>query len=182
VAERRSERLAQIVGAARALLEERGPDALTMRSVAETLGIRAPSLYKHVPDKADLETAIVADGLAEMADVHAAAIAGHPDPLLALAQTYRAWALHHPHLYRLMTAKPLDRDRLPEGLEDRAAAPIVDACGGDPDRARAAWAFAHGMVSLELADRFPPDADLGAAWSAGIDAYRPMEVSADPPR
>ena len=71
-----------------------------------------------------------------------------------------------------MTNRPLDRDRLPEGVEAGAAAPLVQACGGDPDRARAAWAFAHGMTSLELADRFPADADLDAAWRAGLAAFR----------
>ena len=39
-----------------------GPDALTMRRLAERLGIRAPSLYKHLPDKAALEAAIIATG------------------------------------------------------------------------------------------------------------------------
>jgi AcrR family transcriptional regulator len=179
VTETRTERLSQIVSAARALLEDGGPDAVTMRAIAERLGIRAPSLYKHIPDKADLETAIIADALTEMAEAYAASIAGSPDPLGAVALTYRTWALRHPHLYRLMTANPLDRDRLPEGLEDRAAAPIVEACGGDPDRARAAWAFAHGMVSLELAGRFPPDADLDGAWNAGIGALRPVAAGAD---
>jgi hypothetical protein len=36
---------------------------------------------------------------------------------------------------------------------------------------RAVWAFAHGMVGLELSGRFPPDADLDAAWPAGIAAF-----------
>jgi AcrR family transcriptional regulator len=45
-------------------LDERGPEALTMRNVAEALGIPAPSLYKHVPDKTALETLVVADGFA----------------------------------------------------------------------------------------------------------------------
>ena len=45
------------------------------------------------------------------------------------------------------------------------------AAGGDHDRARAAWAFAHGMTILELDGRFPPDADLDGAWSAGIAAF-----------
>jgi hypothetical protein len=40
------------------------------------------------------------------------------------------------------------------------------------DRARAVWVFAHGMVVLELAERFPPDADLDAAWRAGITVLR----------
>ena len=65
-----------------------------------------------------------------------------------------------------------DRERLVPGVEARAAATVVQAFGGDPDLARAAWAFAHGMTILELDDRFPPDADLDAAWAAGIEALR----------
>jgi hypothetical protein len=34
------------------------------------------------------------------------------------------------------------------------------------------WAFAHGMVMLEPDQRFPPAADLDAAWRAGIAAFR----------
>jgi hypothetical protein len=41
---------------------------------------------------------------------------------------------------------------------------------GNPVSARACWAFAHGMVILELDGRFPPGADLDAAWTAGIYA------------
>ena len=45
----------------------------------------------------------------------------------------------------------------------------------DPDLARAAWAAVHGLVALELADRFPPDADLDAAWAAAV---RALELAA----
>ncbi len=69
-----------------------------------------------------------------------------------------------------MTDRPLPRDLLPEGLEARAAAPVLRAAG-DPDLARAVWAFAHGMVVLELADRFPPDAELGRAWEKAVEAF-----------
>jgi hypothetical protein len=48
---------------------------------------------------------------------------------------------------------------------------------GDPDRARAVWAFAHGMVILELNGRFPADADLDAAWQAGITALQARDVA-----
>ena len=44
---------------------------------------------------------------------------------------------------------------------------------GDPDRAPARFAFAHGMVILELDDRFPPAADLAAAWARGLSAFAP---------
>lgn len=160
----------QIVAAATALLEAEGPDGLSMRAVAARVGMKAPSLYKHFPDKSDIETAVIADGFRQIAVTFAEAVQG-ADPLGSLGLAYRAWAQAHPHLYRLMTHKPLRRDDLPVGVEDAAAAPLVQAVGGDPDLARAAWALAHGLASLELAGRFPPDADIDAAWRSGIAAF-----------
>jgi len=56
-------------------------------------------------------------------------------------------------------------------VEAAASAPLLAAVGGDPEQARALWGFAHGLVDLELAGRFPPDADLAATWAAGIAAF-----------
>jgi AcrR family transcriptional regulator len=157
------------------LLEQEGAAALTMRRLAERLGIRAPSLYKHLPDKAALEVAIIAIGFEDIAAVLEAtlrtALHAGAEPLAALAAAYRAFALDHAHLYRLMTDQPLPRDRLPAGVEDQAAAPLLRAVG-DIGTARAVWAFAHGMIMLELAQRFPAGADVDAAWRAGITAFQ----------
>jgi len=71
-----------------------------------------------------------------------------------------------------MTERELRRDLLTSGVEDRAARPLYEAVGRDRDLARAAWAFAHGMTILELDRRFPPDADLDAAWRQGLQAFR----------
>jgi len=158
---------AAAVAVARDLLEREGPGALTMRRIAGELGIRAPSLYKHYPDKRALEAAVVAEGLTEFGLVMAAASARGDNPVRSMALTYRRWALAHPHLYRLMNDRPLARDLLPPGLEDEAAEPVVSVFGPGAT-ARVAWALAHGLVSLELADRFPAGADLGAAWEEAI--------------
>jgi AcrR family transcriptional regulator len=168
-------RAREIVAAARELLDEHGTEALTMRRLAERLGIRAPSLYKHLPDKAALEVALIATGLEELAVALEKALDAAGDPTAALAGAYRAFALGHPHLYLLMTNRPLPRERLPAGVEDRAAIPVLRTIG-DPVRTRAFWAFAHGMVVLELAGRFPPGADLDTAWSAGVEAFRPRKA------
>lgn len=212
----RSARGSEVVAAGRRLLEEEGVEALTMRRLADRCGIRAPSLYKHLPDKAALEAAIIATGLEDAAAAFEAAVDGvgdgrsgaardgeaegrgeagaqHPGSgpttsgagaggdgegtgggggLAALAAAYRRFALEHPHLYRLMHDGPLPREHLPPGLEDRTAAPVLRVAGSRA-RARAVWAFAHGMVMLELDHRFPPDADLDAAWQAGIAAFQP---------
>ncbi|MFJ6660811.1 TetR/AcrR family transcriptional regulator [Streptomyces sp. NPDC091377] len=164
-----------MVGAARALVEKSGPAALTMRALADELGIKAPSLYKHFPDKAAVEVELIALSLLETAEAMEAAEAlylrtGAPTPLTALADAYRADALAHPHLYCLATEGPLPRHALPEGLEERAAMPLLRACDFDMDRARAVWAFAHGMVVLEIHGRFPHGVDLTAAWRAGVTA------------
>lgn len=171
--DRLSPRAREIVAAARDLLEEGGPEALSMRNIAGRLGIRASSLYKHLPNKEATELALTEAALEELGNVFEQAVGNSSDPLADLAHAYRAWALEHPHLYRLTTERPLPRDRLPAGLEQRPAALVVEACGGDANAGRAAFAFAHGMVMLELAGRFPADADLDAAWSRGIDGLRP---------
>lgn len=166
-----STRRDEIVAAARTILDEEGPSALSMRRLAEQLGIRAPSLYKHVADKRQVENALISAGFEEMAAAFARSAkrdggAGVPE----LGKAYRTFARKHPHLYRLMTQDPLDREALEPGVEDAAAAPLLDALGGDEDLARAVFAFAHGMAILELDGRFPPGADVDAAWKRGLEA------------
>jgi AcrR family transcriptional regulator len=155
-----------VLDAARELLVRDGVEALTLGRVARALEIRPPSLYKHFASKREIEAALIAEGLEAFAEALEAAGAD----LAAIAGAYRAFALERPHLYRLMTAGPLPRDLLPAGLEERAAAPLLRAVA-HPDRARAAWAAAHGLADLELAGRFPPDADLDAAWAETIAAF-----------
>jgi AcrR family transcriptional regulator len=168
-----SPRLASIAAAALAILEEEGRDALTMRRVAAKLGIRAPSLYKHVDSKDAIEALLIAEALRGIGEAMRAALAALPRrlsrraSLAALARSYRSWALAHPHLYRLATEGELPRERLPAGLEAWSAEPVVRVAGGE-HRARATWAFAHGMTILELDGRFPPGADLDAAWAEGV--------------
>lgn len=159
----------QIITTAGEILEEEGPDGLTMRAIAERLGIRAPSLYKHISDKRELEVALIAHAFTQQAEAFEKAIAAGGDTAMAIADAYRAWGLAHRHLYRLMNDQPLPREDLPNGLEDRSISTVLGAFDGDRDVARAAWAFAHGMVMLELADRFPPHADIDRAWRVGIE-------------
>ena len=145
MAEPLTPRARQIVAVARELLEEEGAEALTMRRLGARLGIRASSLYKHLPSKAALEAAIITVGFEEAAAAFEAAAGNGTEPLATFAGAYRAFALAHPHLYRLMTEQPLPRDLLPEGLEQRAAAPLLHAMGetppapGPPSRSLTAW-------------------------------------------
>ena len=81
-------------------------------------------------------------------------------------------------LLTLVPAAHAAAQRAPAASADRplrfgVAGGVVIPRTGSQARARAIWAFAHGMVMLELDHRFPPDADLDAAWRSGITAFQP---------
>jgi AcrR family transcriptional regulator len=158
----------EILDVAERLLESEGPAALSMRRIATELGMQAPSLYKHLPGKDAIVAGLQCRALVGMAE----ALSGTQGDVRRLAEAYRAWALARPQLYLLTTRGPLHRDQLPPGVEDAAAAPVLAATDGDVARARALWALAHGLVDLELTGRFPPDADLDAAWKAATSVSR----------
>jgi AcrR family transcriptional regulator len=170
-----SPRAAEIVAAARVLLESEGPGALTMRRLGQALGIQAPSLYKHLPGKHAVEVALIEAGLAEMGEATHRAVRESPDApgpvaVSRLLACYRAESLARPNLYRLVTTGPLPRADLTPGLEDWAGKPWYLATG-DPVVAQAMWAFAHGMVILELDCRFLDGSDLDQTWRAGARAF-----------
>src|SRR2546423_13079514 len=98
-----SPRAREVARAALELLEEEGPEGLSMRRLAERLGIRAPSIYKHLPDKQALEAAIISAGFELQADAFEAAMEGAEHPLDALARAYRQFAHEPPPLHPLMT-------------------------------------------------------------------------------
>ncbi|MCA9878191.1 MAG: WHG domain-containing protein [Thermomicrobiales bacterium] len=171
----RGARAQAIVAAARQILEAEGREALTMRRLGEAVGIRAPSLYKHFADKATVELALVELAFQEIAVTVEQAVACHGASLATVMTAYRSFALAHPHLYRLMTEGQLARHLLPAGVEERAAAPLIQVAG-ERNLARAAFAFAHGMTLLELDGRFPPDADIDAAWREGTRALAALAL------
>jgi len=168
----RSPRAAAIVAAAHHLLEDEGPQALSMRRLADEVGMQAPSLYKHFSGKAALERALVEDALADIGHVSHRAIhrPGSQGRLLSLLMAYRRHSLAHPNLYRLATRGRPARDLLPPGLEEWAGNPwyVVTA---DESLAQALWSYAHGMVTLELDQRYPPGSDLDRTWRAGASAF-----------
>lgn len=167
----RTPRVDQIVQAARVLLEEVGREGLTMRRLAEELGIRAPSLYKHIDGRPALELALVETGLDESGAVlHEAVRRPGGDPIADLLAAYRATGSADPELYRLITDSTFPRDGLLPGLEAWAGEPFFLATG-EPHLAQALWSFAHGTLILELDDRFLDGSDLDLTWRAGADAF-----------
>jgi len=159
-------RAREVLDAARVVLERDGWDTLTMRSLADELGIAAPSLYKHFASKDALRTQLIALALKEFGEA-VRPVTG----VAALVRAYRDVAAGHPQLYRLATSGRLDRDALPPGLEDWSGSPFLEATG-DPHRAQALWAAAHGMVILELDGRFPTGSAPEATWDELVTHFR----------
>jgi AcrR family transcriptional regulator len=160
-----TERQRDIVAAALRILISEGPAAVTMRRVAAELGIQAPSLYKHVTDKSVVEGLLQQHAMAEFG---VALRAGGRAPR-DVAAAYRSWALRNPHLYEFAVRRPMRRDAI-GATEQFAAEPLIEAVGGDQNRALALLGLAHGLVDLELSDHFPHGTDIDAIWRAGVDA------------
>ena len=113
----RSARVAEVVAAARAVIGRAGLDGLTMQSVAAELRIKAPSLYKHVGGKRDIEIELIVDTLAETGEALHRAVAEAPPGrrVAALLEAYRRVALAAPDLYRLATQGRLPAPRASAG-------------------------------------------------------------------
>ena len=157
---------AEVVAAAREILESSGTAGLTMQAVAEHVGVRAPSLYKRFRDRDALLAAVVTASIDELADRLDAAHSGIAD----LAGAYRDFARERPEAFRLIftAAAPL------EALQ-RSAAPVIRAAAdlvGEEhalDAARLVTAWATGFVQMELAGAFRLGGDIDAAFAYGLD-------------
>lgn len=171
-------RAREIVTVGRKILEERGIEAMSMRVIAAELGVAAPSLYKHLPDKQALINAMLADALREQGDIARAAKVGAEDPLGAVMAAYRRWALDHPELYRLNMSGPLDRGPHVRSAELYGSIALREAVHGDVIAGVSIWAFGHGLVDLELKGAVRACYDLDELWARGIAALR---SSADVP-
>jgi AcrR family transcriptional regulator len=97
----------QILREALALADERGLDAVSMRAVAERVGVSAMALYPYVGSKEALLDGLVDVLLAELLPVHDAHAADDPwTRLEAVGHALRALAHRHPGAFALLLARP----------------------------------------------------------------------------
>ena len=103
----------KIATAARRLLDREGAEAVTMRRVAEGVGITPMAVYRHYPDRAGLLNALANEGFEELARRLASQrfsvdIARR---LTKMADIYLEHALENPRLFELMFLKPREGAR-----------------------------------------------------------------------
>ncbi|MEZ4507382.1 MAG: TetR/AcrR family transcriptional regulator [Thermomicrobiales bacterium] len=145
----------QIVDTAWTILNAEGRDALTMRRLASELGIKAPSLYKHFPDKAAVEAAMIDRGFLIWGERARIAPANREPPDECRGRLPISATGGGPRLSPL-TAGELDRARLTQGSVVKARRLV--SCSPTQTQPRAFWAFMrHGHRDRSP---IPPTADL----------------------
>jgi AcrR family transcriptional regulator len=166
---------AEIVVAAKQLLASSGrADDVSIRAVADAVGVTSPSIYLHFEDKTALLTAVVADVFAELDEAMLSEASAHTEPLArlrAFGMAYVRFALAHPEHYRIAALDPCPRPEVDEVLGSSAFEHFnqtVRACmaagifpDGDPlPITLDLWAAAHGIASLMITKPFLPWGDF----------------------
>ena len=164
----------KILRAAHKLFDREGADAVSMRRVAEAVGITPMAIYRHFPNREALLKRLSDDSFNTVAHEWEAR-ATHPDVLkrlLALLEPYLDYALQHPHLFdHAFSTRRDDARRFPEDFRARQSPTlnvVADAVAegvrlgvlkrGDPwDVAMTLWAHSHGLIALYRAGRFSYD-------------------------
>jgi len=185
---------ASIIAAARDLMEDGGIEAVSMAGVAERVGVKAPSLYKHFGDRSALLAAVMTDVALELGRAMAGAVdASGADPsarLQALASGYRSFALATPRATALLFSGVVPGAAPTPGAQAEAARPVLEVAEAIAGQARALaaarvlTAFAHGFTSMESAGAFRFGGDVEEAYRLGISALLAglQRVEANPPQ
>jgi AcrR family transcriptional regulator len=162
-----------VVEEAERLIDEVGLARLTLAELAARLGVRQPSLYKHIEGTAGLVRSISVRAKNELAYVLARAAVGREraDALSSIADAYRAWALEHPGRYATAQSAPTPGD-----IEDEAASlsvvqVVTDILAGYKlaeddaiDAARALRSGLHGFITLESSGGFGLPLDIDRSF------------------
>lgn len=186
---------ASVTEAGARLADEIGFDQLSMGLLAQRLGVKTPSLYKHVDSLADLIHRIAVLAATELGDALRDAIQGRAgrDALTAAAQAMRTYVNEHPGRYAAGNAVP------PGGPDDPLATAINRMLGSfsavlhgyrlDPAQEihalRMLRSTLHGFATLELEGGFRFDTDVNDSFAWLVDlidhGLRSAQSSGGPP-
>ncbi len=156
-----------LLDAAVLAIADRGPAAVSLRSVAKSVGVSHAAPQNHFGDKAGLFAAVAAQGFERLgASLVAQLDDGPADPLAALGVRYVRFALENPAHFAVMWNPDLHLDP-PEVTQarDSTFATLLDTLdqvegtlSDDESIARAerAWAVAHGLATLLLSGSLTP--------------------------
>jgi AcrR family transcriptional regulator len=154
---------AALIRAARDAVAVGGPEALSLRELAQATGVSRAAPYRHFEDRRALLAEVAAQGFVELTRAYANAAATGPTPEAALRETARAYlglAFGQPGLFRLMFASDILGPDAPFSVTSAAAAAwegLYRAVAAvDPEADEAAvkrrvitgWSTLHGFIAL----------------------------------
>lgn len=168
-----SELREKILACAVDLYVEQGLKGLSMRNVAEKLGVSATALYRHYRNKEDLLHNVVGEAVKVFGSYLFAALSGRtPEERFRKGgEAYLNFALEQSKYYEVIFLAPqqLGEEDQPEELRLRSRATFqflvdrVQECmesghlrKDDPfSVAMSVWAHGHGLISIYLAKKWP---------------------------
>ncbi len=169
-----------IIQTARQLIEAEGVDNLSLRVLADALGVKAPSLYRYVKNKTALLLAVNELTTREMM-AHLYSVADDALPvkerLLAIAKAFRQFVHDNSACYLLTSNTPLGDTRPAADEREQLVLPLQELFAeiSDDDDSfpaiRGAYAFMHGWVILEVMQQFERGGDLDAHYERAFRAY-----------
>jgi AcrR family transcriptional regulator len=184
-----------LIGAGRALIEQRGLQGFTLRECARRAGVSHAAPAHHFDSVGDLLAEVAARGFDDLSAAMDAAAADSEDAarrLVALGRGYVVFALANQAVFQLMFSGGTDRDKN-EQLQRAAKAAyarLSDAISnviphGSPAARQAmadlAWAGVHGFAMLALGGEFdgaaPDDPAFARRLSLLLDAIVAAVVS-----
>jgi AcrR family transcriptional regulator len=173
--------------AARAILDEAGPNVVGLRETARRVGVSATAAYRHFTNKEDLLASVATEGFRELAAaMETGAI--ESDPLCAAGLAYVDFALQKRGLFRLMFGPILlQRAKYPEldeaaravfGLLQRFSVSVDEQPREDNAAGMAAWGLVHGLSTLFIDGLVPETYARGMANAILVQRPRPFSPSA----
>lgn len=162
------------------MADEVGLSRLTLAALAERLGVRQPSLYKHIASMAGLHRDIAVHAKRALGEVLARASVGRSgaDAISAMSHAYRDWALAHPARYEASNLMPAPGDTEDETVSRAAIQVIADVLtayrleGDDAvDAIRTFRASLHGFVLYETAGAFQLGADVDRSFDRLVHGF-----------
>jgi AcrR family transcriptional regulator len=167
-----------VVGEAERLADEVGLSRLTLAALAISLGVRQPSLYKHIDGMDSLQRSIAVRAKRELADVLGRAAVGRArdDAIRSLATAYRRWAVEHPGRYSATVRAPEPGDSDDEAASAAAVGVVLDVLSGYDlrgddaiDATRVLRSTLHGFIALEASGGFGLPVDVDRSFDRLVD-------------
>jgi AcrR family transcriptional regulator len=168
----------RVVEEAERIADEAGLSQLTLAALAERLGVRQPSLYKHVDGMEALQRSIAIRAKTELGDILARAAVGRSggDAITAMSSAYRAWALAHPGRYAATQRPSASGDAEATAADAAVVQVVLDVLSGYElrdddaiDTARAMRSALHGFVTLEMGGGFELPASVDRSFDRLIN-------------